>query len=87
MSQIVRYLDRAGFFLRPLEKSNFWGEIQLLKNELLKLKYLNAHMTAKLHFFIDVNLQWKELRTILIFWWAVEGTTCRGAANHYFVLK
>ena len=35
-------------------------------------------MTAKLHFFIDVNLQWKELRKIEKFWLAVEGTTYRG---------
>ena len=27
---------------------------------------------------IDVNLQWKELRKIVKFWWAVEGTTYRG---------
>ncbi len=35
-------------------------------------------MTAKLHFFIDVNLQGKELRKIVKFWLAVEGTTYRG---------
>ena len=29
-------------------------------------------------FFIDVSLQWKELRKIVTFWWAVEGTTYRG---------
>ena len=35
-------------------------------------------MTAKLTFFIDVSLQWKELRKNVIFWWAVEVTTYRG---------
>ncbi len=29
-------------------------------------------------FFIDVNLQGKELRKIVKFWWAVEGITYRG---------
>ena len=38
-------------------------------------------------FFIDINLRWKELRKIVNFWLAVESTTYRGAANHYFVLK
>ena len=32
-------------------------------------------------FFIDVSLQWKELRKIVKFWWAVEGTTYRGCCK------
>ena len=44
----------------------------------MKLKYLNAHNDCQASFFIDVNLQWKELRKIEKFWLAVEGTTYRG---------
>ena len=38
------------FFSRAFKKLHFGRKFSKLKNELLKLTYINANMTAKLHF-------------------------------------
>ena len=67
-----------GFFLEPLEKSNFWGEILIIKKLAFEIKISQYTWDCQASFFIDVNLQGKELRKMVKFWWAVEGTTYRG---------
>ena len=62
------------------------GKFKLLKNEVLNLKSQCTH-DCQAYFFMDVNLQWKDLWKVVKCWWSVEGTTYRGAANHYSVLK
>ena len=67
-----------GVFSRAIRKSIFWGEILIIKKWAFEIKISQYTYDCQASFFIDVNLQWKELRKIVKFWWAVEGTTYRG---------
>ena len=74
---MFRSLDQTDFFLGNLEKSNFWGEILIIKKIAFEIKISQCTEDCQASFFIDVNLQWKELLKIVKFWLAVEGTTYR----------
>ena len=67
-----------GFFLGPLQKSNFWGDILIIKKLAFEIKISQYTYHCQASFFIDVNLQAKELRKIVKLSLAVEGTTYRG---------
>ena len=77
-SQMFRSLDQTDFFPGNLEKSNFWGEILIIKKLAFEIKISQCTYDCQASFFIYVNLQWKELRKSVTFCLAVEGTTYRG---------
>ena len=81
---MFRSLDQTGFFLGPLQKSNFWGEILIIKKLAFEIKISQYTYDCQASCFIDVNLQWKELRKIVKFWWTVEDTTYRGRCKSLF---
>ena len=45
-----------GFFLEPLEKSHFWGEILIIKKLAFEIKISQYTYDCQASFFIDVNL-------------------------------
>ena len=53
-----------GFFLEPLKKSNFWGDILIIKKLAFEINISQYTYDCQASCFIDVNLQWKELRKI-----------------------
>ena len=53
------------FFSRAIKKkSNFWGDILIIKKLAFEIKISQYTYDCQASCFIDVNLQWKELRKI-----------------------
>ena len=53
------------FFSRAIKKtSNFWGDILIIKKLGFEVKISQYTYDCQSSCFIDVNLQWKELRKI-----------------------
>ena len=61
---MFRSLDQTVFYLEPLKKSNFWGDILIIKKLAFEIKISQYTDDCQASRFIDVNLQWKELRKI-----------------------
>ena len=75
---MFKSLDQTDFFLGHLEKSNFWGEILIIKKLVFEMKISQCTYDYQASFCIDVNQQWKELCKIVKCWLAFECTTYRG---------
>ena len=55
-----------GFFLEPLQKSIFWGDILIIEKLAFEIRISQYTYDCQASCFIDVNLQWKELGNILV---------------------
>ena len=53
----------------------------------MKLKYLNTHMTAKLHFLLMLIYNGRSYEKLQNVGEQLRAPPTGGAANHYFVLK